>query len=278
MMRRFLCQDRAQSNDDPSHPVLRRTEVNRIMSMHTARRNNKGTSDGEKDVLDKLDQLKQREDFLRAMSNFRPKETIFESFATGGGKTIGVVSHLDKGSTISGINTNKKNSSAAYDAMKNMRRQMKLAHNKGVSLVVAGSDAAMVVNGECDNREENDPSHDGGGGKVNDGGKANVSPSQLQKQNKVVITEKRRLSKAERKRLKKQGSHISSLPVHRMEDRSNTKTKNKRGQDFRDNAFYIDNEITHDSEEAQRGRHREAAMQPLQTMVQRQHSALNRPC
>ena len=54
----------------PSHPVLRRTEVNRIMSMHTARRNNKGTSDGEKDVLDKLDQLKQREDFLRAMSNF----------------------------------------------------------------------------------------------------------------------------------------------------------------------------------------------------------------
>jgi ATP-dependent RNA helicase DDX54/DBP10 len=237
-----------------SHPVLRRAEVQRIMATHGY---DEDDGKAKKDVKIRLDQLKQREDFLRAMSNFRPKETIFESFATGGGKTPGVVSHIDKGCTTN--NANKKNSSAAFDAMKSMRRQMKLAHNKGVSLVVAGSDAAMAVNGETEECTDHD-----GENNTNTDAKGRATTSNMQEKKgspKPVITEKRRLSKAERKRLKKQGSSSTSssqLPI----DEGIKKTKNKRGDDFRDNAFYIDNEITQDSEEAQRGRHIEAAMQP----------------
>mmetsp|Transcript_5859 Transcript_5859/g.7209 ORF Transcript_5859/g.7209 Transcript_5859/m.7209 type:complete len:360 (-) Transcript_5859:532-1611(-) len=151
--------------------------------------------------------------------------------------------------------------------MKNMRRQMKLAHNKGVSLVVAGSDAAMAINGEISNVEENGHSHhddhDDNDDNEASGSRKSLSPIPAQKEKKTVITEKRRLSKAERKRLKKQGTvSSSSLATQRTDDSSMKKAKHKRGQDFRDHAFYIDNEVTHDSEEAQRGRHIEAAMQP----------------
>ena len=241
----------------PSHPVLRKAEIERITATH-GNKGNKDISNGEANVKNKLDELKERENFLRAMSKFRPKETIFESFATGGGKSAGVVSHLDKGCTSSSNSASKKNYSAAYDAMKSMRRQMKLAHDKGVSLVVAGSDAAMAVNGELLGDESSNDAMEGDvKGKI-----AAESGGGEEKLPKIV--EKRRLSKAERKRLKKQGnSGIKSSSVSKCEDTSiDKKTKNKRGQDFRDQAFYIDNDITQDSEEAQRGRHIEAAMQP----------------
>jgi hypothetical protein len=42
-------------------------------------------------------------------------------------------------------------SSAAFTAMKGMRsRQMSLANQKGTSLVVAGSERALLLNGELD--------------------------------------------------------------------------------------------------------------------------------
>ena len=232
----------------PSHPVLRKAEVERIMNAH-GDENSSGKT--QQDAKNKLSELRQREDFLRAMSNFRPKETIFESFATGGGKHAGVVSHLDKGITTTGTSVNKKNASAAFDAMKSMRRQMKLAHNKGISLVVAGSDAAMAVNGELDESLANNTDMDST--ETEKGGKQGK---------KVVITEKRRLSKAERKRLKKEGSTSAPSSSQNNEETGIKKAKNKRGHDFRDQAFYIDDEITQDSEEAQRGRQIEAALQP----------------
>jgi hypothetical protein len=41
----------------------------------------------------------------------RPKKTVFEAFATGGGKNVGIVSHIDKGRTTT---TRKKDSSALF--------------------------------------------------------------------------------------------------------------------------------------------------------------------
>ncbi len=236
----------------PSHPVLRKAEVDKIMASHG---NGNDASQQEEDVRNKLDQMKQREEFLRAMSNFRPKETIFETFATGGGKNVGVVSHLDKGCTSTGASVNKKNSSAAYDAMKSMRRQMKLAHNKGVSLVVAGSAAALALNGELDETTDNGQNDD-----ADEGTEKSIIDTNLNSDS-IVITEKRRLSKAERKRIKKQGSTSNSV-IENADSSGMKKTKDKRGSDFRDQTFYIDNDISQDTEEAKRGRHIEAAMQP----------------
>ena len=233
----------------PSHPVLRKAEVDKIISLHGS---GKSANQKEKDVKNKLDQMKQREDFLRAMSSFRPKETIFESFSTGGGKNVGVVSHLDKGCTT-GTSSNKQNASTAYTAMKQMRRQMKLAHDKGACLVVAGSAAALALNGELDNDE----------GELDDTNsrRDTTSTPRISSVTNEVI-EKRRLSKAERKRLKKQGLMTSDQSKQNNEEIGVKKRKDMRGSDFRDHTFYIDNEISQDTEEAERGRHIEAAMQP----------------
>ena len=139
-----------------------------------------------------------------------------------------------------------------------MRRQMKLAHNKGVSLVVAGSDAAMVINGELDENLSNETDR---GDTIIHADEKVKQVTELQKKSPAIITEKRRLSKAERKRLKKQENNLASSKCTTKQI-GEKKTKNKRGQDFRDHAFYMDNESTHNSEEAQRGRQIEAAMQP----------------
>jgi len=217
----------------PAHPVLRKAEMDRVM----------GTTGATKESAKaRLNDMKEREEFLLAMSNYRPKETVFEAFATGGGKLVGVVSQLDKGRTTSSASSKKNDASAAFSAMKSMRRQMKLAHQKGTSLVVAGSNKALKINGEADETME-------------------LAEDEFQEQEEPVhVTEKQRLSKAERKRMKKDGSksvpHTSSQSEH-----SEMRVKDKRGSDFRDASFYIENDITN-PEEDQRSRHIEAAMQP----------------
>jgi hypothetical protein len=90
-----------------------------------------------------MDQLKQREEFLQSLSNFRPKETVFEAFATGGGKDVGVLSHIDKGRTTHAAK--KNDSSLALSAMKGMRRQMKMVTDKSAKLIVAGSQEAPLT-------------------------------------------------------------------------------------------------------------------------------------
>jgi ATP-dependent RNA helicase DDX54/DBP10 len=84
----------------PPHPLLKSMEL----SIHLRK------SDGiAKAGLDSnLESLRQRDDFLRALSNFRPKESVFEAFATGKTKDTAVVSHIDKGRTTK----NKKNDSS----------------------------------------------------------------------------------------------------------------------------------------------------------------------
>lgn len=194
-----------------------------------------------------LENSLQREDFLRAMSNFRPKETVFEAFATGGGKEMGVVSHVDKGRTTS---KNKNDSSAALAAMKNMRRQMRMARDKGSTLMVAGSSICETANGEAPEKVEDD---------VDPTANEQSVPAALQSPQVAPTHTKRRLTKAERRRLKKDPSAAPTARVTSSEAKVN---KPKRRSDFRDPTFYIDNDFTSNTEEAQRSRQIEAAMQP----------------
>lgn len=147
-----------------------------------------------------------RQDFLREIACFRPKETVFEAFASATGKKTnsGVISHIDRGRTTTAKLKAGESSSLALLAMKDMRRQMRIVRDNG-SLVVAGStssgdparEASTDDNGEdedLDNSEEaleDDSNHDN-----------NSMPANTATTN-VIMESKRRLSKAERRRAKK---------------------------------------------------------------------------
>ena len=210
--------------------------------------------------LQTLDNLKKREDFLRAMANFRPKETIFEAFATGGGKDACVASQIDKGKTTGG---KKHDSSYALTAMKSMRRQMRMAHNKGESLVVAGSMNAQKMNGDEIN-DLIDEDEDLADYKELAKQGIDIYEKKNMKGFRVVSIPikkqdvKRPLSKAERKKLKK-GETMDSKSETNQQTK---KTKEKRGSEFRDESFFIENDYTADTAEAARSRQIEAAMQP----------------
>lgn len=223
----------------PPHPLLQGEE-----------RKRQTTGKADKVVgVSGLDNIKKREDFLKALSNFRPKESVFEAFATGGAKDAGVVSNVDKGRTTS---KNKNNASAALMAMKNMRRQMRMARDKGSTLTVAGSANALDINGdepivedESDNDNEDKPMTV----------KRRLVPLPVVS---ALLESKRRLSKAERKRLKNNPDAAADAPVATQQKPK----KQMRGADFRDQAFFMDNDFTSNSEEAIRARKVEAAMQP----------------
>lgn len=212
----------------PSHPLLRGMERKDFLERK---------SSGADKITHCLDAAKKREEFLRNMSNFRPKETIFEAFATGGGKKLGVVSQVDKGRTS---DASKSVNNAAFDAMKNMRRQMRIAHDKGSCLFVAGTkeldDGAQVEKETSLCREIS---------------RTTPKPS--------LRNSKPRVSKAARKREKKHG-RVDSSQCDTVEEKK--KTKNKRGEDFRDKTFFIENDFTSDPDEARRLRQNEASMQP----------------
>lgn len=221
----------------PPHPVLRKVEIDKIMT-------SKGGSISKEAAEKKLKEMKEREAFLHAMSTFRPKETIFEAFATGGsGKSLSGMGQVDKGLISIGGGPKKQDPSAAFSAMKSMRRQMRLAHDKGTVMVVAGSEKALELNGDSN---------------------ANVSVEtgqEVQEESLKPVIEKKRLSKAERKKIKK-GSQLASS-LSNMDTMNDTKkVKDKRGSDFRDSSFYIDNTSSSNTAEEQRSQTIEAAMQP----------------
>ena len=215
----------------PPHPLLRGIE-----------RKKQKESNGLGDLENSL----KREEFLRAMANFRPKETVFEAFATGGGKDVGIVSHVDKGRTTA--NKKHETSSAALAAMKNMRRQMRMARDKGSSLVVAGSSIALAD--ASDNRGCDSLAYVGQHDSVESSAIPNVD----------VNHDKRRVTKAERRRLKKHPG--AATPASNMLSTHEKPTKTKRGADFRDPAFFIDSLSMSNTEEAHRSRQIEAVMQP----------------
>jgi ATP-dependent RNA helicase DDX54/DBP10 len=209
-------------------------------------------------TLNDLGNIKKRQDFLEALAQFRPKETVFEAFATGGRKDGGVVSQVDKGRTS---NMSKKtDSSFALTAMKHMRRQMKMARDKGTSLVVAGSTICLEQN-ELDDAEIGPQVADKAGG-AKDSFVETLSGSRV---TTAVPEAKRRMSKAERSRQKKKG--VNAIPASTTSEEK--RKKNVRGNDFRDPAFFMENDAVSNSEEAQRRRQVEAAMQPSAAFSQK---------
>jgi ATP-dependent RNA helicase DDX54/DBP10 len=231
----------------PPHPLLKQASEQAI----------------HKTGLGDADNLRKRQDFLQAMSQFRPKETVFEAFATGKNKELSVVSHVDKGRTT----MNKKNdSTAALYAMKNMRRQMRIAHDKGTALVVAGSDIAMDKNNEGAKKSDGGGDDQQAGEATQEGDDAGVkSVAKMLSESSAQMTEgKKRLSKAERKRVKKDPSaEASTAQTHEHDDAAATQSKSaKQPTTYRDPQYYIDNDYTSNTEEARRARQVEAAMQP----------------
>lgn len=242
----------------PTHPLLRSTEDKMF------------EGDKNSDHLHSLENFHQQQNLLEEIAAFRPKETVFEAFATGLGKDAGVASQIDRGRTTTG----KKNSSAAaLMAMKNMRRQMKVVRNKGDTLVVAGSATANKLNDGTDDmlvvrdagptgtEDEEDAEH-------TSSQKIATTNAEDTSRNTEIRKPKKFLSKAERKRQKKSQKTTSTsatdTPEISEEQKEAAKESKKRaiGSDFRDPSFYIDNDITSNPEEAYRARQVEAALQP----------------
>jgi len=125
-------------------------------------------------------------------------------------------------------------------------------------LVVAGSEIAQKdnrVGGENYNLNSvENKSH----GIDEDTSKTDIKPTKIPT---PVIQSKARMSKAERRRLKKNPNASSTINKNNYQNEEKRK-KNMRGHDFRDNTFFIENDYASNTEEAQRQRRMEAAMQP----------------
>ncbi len=245
----------------PTHPMLRQIEIDKLTATVG---NSTDTSDNPRTqemAKKKMNDLQKRQEFLRAMSNFRPKETVFEAFATGGQKDLIYSSQVDK---------HKSGSAAALVAMKNMRRQMKMARDKGSSLVVAGSAVAQELNGDVV-VDDQGPVIDGMmnvGDDDDNVAEQDIDDTIGSSTQPNMVESKRRMSKAERKKRKKNPNYKPSLDSHGDEVKahdglpSSKRAKTKRGSDFRDEANFIDSKVIPDTAAAARERQMEAAMQP----------------
>lgn len=236
----------------PSHPLLRRIEVEKIKAT-VGDSSSMNVQQQEEITRKKISDLNKRQDFLRAMANFRPKETVFEAFATGGQKDVISSGQVDKYANGSG---------AALVAMKSMRRQMKIARDKGSALVIAGSRSAMALNGELDGARSDGVELTQRIGEFTNGEAAHTEMANdmpTATPPAVNVESKRHLSKAERKKIKKDPTYVV---IDSANEAPLKKAKAKRGADFRDDYHFIETDVTHDSVAAARSRQMEAAMQP----------------
>jgi ATP-dependent RNA helicase DDX54/DBP10 len=236
----------------PTHPLFRAQEEKIYLT---------GKADKD-DNLHSLDNFKDCENLLEQISAFRPKETVFEAFATGTAKDVGVASQVDRGRTTSG---KKVSSVAALTAMKNMRRQMKAIRDKGTALVVAGSNTAQKLNDGLDAKPETQGIEERDTVAISDEDRAEMqSGKTVENVNDTTDLQIRRprkfLSKAERRRQAKAKKSPGSEPLEVT--RAEPKKQKPTAADFKDPAFYIDNDLTDNKEEAMRSRQIEAAMQP----------------
>lgn len=210
------------------HPLLRGIVMRQLEAKKMS---------GSRGGLEDLENMKKREDFLRDISSFRPKETIFEAFSTGRARDAGIGSQVDRGrnSKVKEVN------SVSLNAMNDMRRQMRMVRDKGTTLVVAGSDI-LREDMEATTKEREPCSNE-----VSTPKAVTVASS---------MSTKKRMSKAERRRLKKTGGSVPSS----SEDTQ--KKSPKAAKSFKDLNFYIENELASNPEDAYRARQIEAAMQP----------------
>lgn len=231
------------SNSIPPHPILRGIELAKYQS---------DESKGKISSLNNIQNIQRREEFLRSVAYYRPKETVFEAFATGGNKMTGVLSQVDKGRTTA-ASGKKHDTSFALVAMKNMRRQMKMARDKGSALVVAGSSEANAQNQDQDEEDAPNDHQMGAEEMLED----SVTPSQ-------VDHSRRRLTKAERRRMKNASKENSSFStaISNITPENTEQLRKKNMRDFRDAAFFIESEATSNPEEMHRQHQIEASMQP----------------
>lgn len=239
----------------PPHPLMQGIEMAKYKS---------DQSRGKITSLNNMESIKQRQQFLQAVSEFRPKETVLEAFATGGGKETGVLSQVDKGRTTA--STKKNDSSFALTAMKNMRRQLRIARDKGVALLVAGSSLSEEANAPSqDQAEQARGPHDRTSNKEERNEK-NGTFLRVTSMAPAVNHSKRRVTKAERRRLKKvpknSGPTTEFLSNPITDQQEKQRKKNMRGNDFRDSSYFIDNDATSNPEEMHRRHQMEASMQP----------------
>jgi ATP-dependent RNA helicase DDX54/DBP10 len=241
--------ERVGGTSIPPHPFLQGLVMEQYESLK---------KQGKIGTLNDLENVRKRQEFLQAMAQFRPKETIFEAFATGGGKDTGVLSQVDKGRTTSG--SKKNDSSFALTAMKNMRRQMRMARDKGSALVVAGSATALDYNEDDDDISASmQVEHNDGDASAEDGVSERIRIKKAVASTRNVVEKKRRMSKAERRRMKKNPNVASGGGSTAL---TSTDKKKKTDRDFRDPSFFIENNAVSNPEEANRQRQVEAAMQP----------------
>lgn len=247
---------RTEGGGIPCHPILRYIEREKICKMGTHRHNSsKNECEKKQELLcvsldnSQWNGIRKRDDFLRAISHFRPKETVFESFSTSEKKLVCNKNQIDKRNTEIPINKQYSpysDTKMAFSAMTGMRQQMKIIRDKRTALVIAGTTVA---------EKNNDKDHE----LVNacddiDCTRA-LRPDRNSNNNYFFVTQecKRHISKAERKLLKSETN--SSLVLN-----STSKvTPEKQEKDFRDPNFYIHNGFTAESHCNSRV---EAAMQP----------------
>lgn len=157
-----------------------------------------------------------------------------------------------------------------------------MARDKGNALVIAGSKTAQALNGELveededgdtgvsNNLDRKDEPLEDDNDKAGRGVTAIVSNSDSIS---VNVDGKRRLSKAERRKMKKNPSYKLSVADENGKTNKSPfdadltmalskKSKCKRGTDFRDNTHFIENDSNPDNAAAARSRQIEAAMQP----------------
>lgn len=159
---------------------------------------------------------------------------------------------------------------------------MKIARDKGSSLVIAGTKSAQALNGdevesdEVDGIQQFDNVEDDGDGAADgsndmvEAKKGFTTAMPPSKPPAVNVEDKRRLSKAERKKLKKNPTYKPTP----SSDVASNKAKAKRGSDFRDDRNFIENDVTHDTAAAARDRQMEAAMQPSASTSSKGSTAL----
>jgi DBP10CT (NUC160) domain len=179
-----------------------------------------------------IEDVRSRGEFLRTMSTYRPKETVFEAFTTRGNRDAGYHGSWAKGQ--SGAKVSKAESGTALEAVKGMRRQMKIVRDRGASLVVAGKVESVRADvlGDVDVAPSSDRSHVPSHGECTSQGDPGAA-----------IT-KRKVSRAERRRFKKPLAHHEShdSPLHF--GIAGTPTKRKRGADFRDSTCFAAHEAS----------------------------------
>lgn len=144
----------------------------------------------------------------------------------------------------------------ALKAMKSMRRQMRFVRNKGTSMVVAGSASAQILNGEVDETKQ-ELEIETSLNEMNESAEefvtASVPSNSTPIQKPLVIESKQRMSKAQRKQLKKGKTTSDSITNNASND-----GKKSKQVDYRDHEHYIDTTKNFNERQSQM----EAAMQP----------------